>query len=209
MKRIPLLAVVVGALVPLPSAALGNVGCSYATGPAVGPVTLQAGSGGLSKPYDPHGGAALAVGACLDTGGIPYAGGTFYGGAVEYGQNADTTEEYLVVDGDDRNTEGGGTFSSGYVGVSNYEADYDKPKNGKKPDRPPTGDCDGVDDDWPGGTPAQDGPDTNSGGCLWLIPLGMGVGAEPAGLDVPNWVVCGNASGKAWASTPRDGCKIP
>lgn len=209
MKRVAILTLVVGALMALPSTGSANVGCGYASPVAGGPVGVQAGAGGLSKPYDPHGGAALAVGACLDTGGINWVGGTFYGGAVEYGQNADTTEEYVVADGDDRNTDPGGDLSSGYIGLSNYEADYDNPKNGDKPDRPPTGDCDGVDDDSPSGNPALDGPDTNSGGCLWVSTLGLGVGAKPAGLDVPNMLVCGNSSGKAWASTRRDGCTIP
>lgn len=98
------------------------------------------------------------------------------GGYVEAGTG--TEGSYAVIDGSDSNP----ANAAGYAGLSTYE-------QGGSAD--PT--CDGVDNDPTSGT--------NSGGCLWLKPLGTGA-------EVP-LIVCGNTSGTDWSSTTRDGCSIP
>ena len=183
LKRFAAFAALAVGLVALPGTASANEGCSYATGPSAGPVTLQAGPGGLD------GTAATAVGACVDTGGVGAGPINFFGGAAEVGTDGGT-EVYGIVDGDDRNADPSpSSQGGGYVGLSNYE-------DGNRPDA----DCDGSDDDH--GAAGGDGPDTNSGNCL-TIRVGPGL-AVPVPL-----IACGNTSGKSWGGSQRDGCSIP
>jgi hypothetical protein len=172
------------AAVALPNSAAANTDCTYATVQQsnVGGTTIdlgvQAGSGGLSDDAD------TAAGVCVDGLSSSPANSPTDGGAAEVGvgltrgSTPGVPGVYGVVDGDDNSTDP--TPSSqlgGYFGLSNFESGATQPL------------CAGT------------GGGTNSGGCLFVKPLG-------AGAPVP-LVVCGNTSGKAWARTGRDGCSIP
>lgn len=118
------------------------------------------------------GGASTVVGACLDTGTGP-----FYGGTVEVGNGS--AGSYGVIDGDERNSLAPAGNDKGYAALSTYES------GGKDTT------CDGTDA----------GSGTNSGGCFWIKPLGVGA---PVPL-----IACGSSSGQQFQAAGRDGCSIP
>jgi hypothetical protein len=95
------------------------------------------------------------------------------GGYVEIGSGGPGT--YAVIDGSDALPGN----AAGYGALSTYES------GGKDTA------CDANDT----------GSGTNSGGCLFLKPVGIGA---PVPL-----IACGNTSGPDWANAGRDGCAIP
>jgi hypothetical protein len=196
LKRIALLAVVGAGLVALPGTAAGNTDCTYASGPGLTniggtaiDVAVQAGPGGLS------GTSENAVGACVDGLSSAPVNSPTDGGAVEagYGLGKGNTAAapvpavsglpgvYGVVDGDDNSTDPSPSSQlGGYGAISNYESSPPADRS-----------CDAT----------EGGTGTNSGGCFFVKPAGVGV---PLPL-----LACGNTSGKAWNNAGRDGCSIP
>lgn len=158
----------------LPSGASAIDDCSYATGQGAGGLTVYTDEGRTED---------SVAGVCLDTG-LPVDGGYAEVGAGD--GSGDNGGVYAVIDGSDANPDP----VDGYGAISTYES-------GSPPD--PDSDCNGIDEDDAAG--GHDGPDENSGGCLWLKPLNAGTAGVP--------LACGNTSGADWANTNRDGCSIP
>ena len=143
-------------------------------------VVVPAGSGVVYADADGGAGlsgqAAAAAGACVED--VP-TGPELMGGTVEAGAG-DPGEAYAVVDGQDSSTGAWGAVG-GYAGVSTFESGVKDAS------------CDGSDD----------GSQTNSGGCMTTYENGTLI---PSVSTPAPAVACGNNSGKAWATSDRDGC---
>ena len=184
LKRIALLAVIGAGLLALPGTASARTDCTYA------------GQQNTSSEYvtvwvspDADGGVTGdgLAGACAD--GVNQGG--IDGGYVEVGVGdgaGDNGGAYAVIDGSDSNTAGAGQ-SAGYGALSDYET-------GATDD--PDDDCNGLDEDNTAG--GHDGPDSNSGGCLWSKDANDGA-------EVP-LISCGLTSGPDYTASNRDGCSI-
>ena len=170
MKKLGGLVLGLAALLALPGSAAGIADCSYRGGDAVAVAVYT--DGGRTEDS--------IAGVCVNTN-APVDGGYVEVGAGD--GNADNGGIYAVADGSDANP--GPTLpvtGPGYVALSNYEG------GGTARDT----NCDGMGADPDGGT--------NSGGCLWVKPLGL---AAP----VPLLACSADPVAPDWANTPEDGCR--